>query len=87
MKKERAVSLHTVFTLPHLVSAVLLVSIKLFLAQVLQTRVLCSHRASSLQQVYILCGEVVEIQGGSGRTTLQIPRIIWCLVQGRLEDE
>lgn len=87
MKKERAVSLYTVFTSPHLVSAVLLVSIKLFLAQVLQTRVLCSRRASSPRQVYILHAEVVEIQGGSDRTTLQIPRIIQRLVQGRLEDE
>lgn len=70
MKKERAVSLHTEFTPPHLVSAVLLGSIVLFLAQVLQSTLLCSLRASSPQQVDILHGEVVEFQGGSDRTTL-----------------
>lgn len=80
MKKERAISLHTEFTPPHLVKAVLLVSIMLFLAQ---------FRESSSQQVFILHGEVVEFQGGGDRTALQIP--IHCisqlLVQRRLEDE
>lgn len=70
VKKERAISLHTEFTPPHLVSAVLLVSIMLFPAQVLQSTVLCSLRANSPQQIDILRGEVVKFQGSSDMTTL-----------------
>lgn len=63
MKKECAIRLHTEFTPLHLVSAVLLVSITLFLAQVLQSTVLCSLRANSPQQIDILHVKLLVFRG------------------------
>lgn len=78
MKKKRAVSLHTEFT-------------SLYLCCWCPSCCFWPRfcRARSPQQVDILPDEVVEFQGGSDRTTLQIPvhRIIQLLVWGRLEDE
>ena len=52
----------------------LLVSVTLFLAQLLQSGVLWGLRASSPQQGYSLGGQAVGIQGGAGgRTILQMP--------------
>lgn len=54
-------SLHVGFTS---LSAVLLVSVRLFLAQLLQSGVLWGLGANSPQQGYNLGGQAVGIQGG-----------------------